>query len=94
MKKTMLQFQLPVSILREGKVYVVYTSALDLSTSGKTFDEAKNRFDEVVHIFFEEILKKGTFEEVLAELGWQKIHSKWIPPVVVSQEFQNIQVTY
>ncbi len=92
MKKTMLQFKLPLSILREGKKYIAYTPALDLSTSGDTFDQAKQRFGEIVDIFFEEILKKGTFEEVLTELGWQKIHAKWIPPIVVSQELQTIQV--
>ncbi|OGZ69748.1 MAG: hypothetical protein A3D44_04365 [Candidatus Staskawiczbacteria bacterium RIFCSPHIGHO2_02_FULL_42_22] len=94
MKKVVLQFNIPVSILREGKKYVAYTPALDLSTSGDTFDQVKHRFEEIVDIFFEEILKKGTIEEVLTELGWQKNHATWVPPVVVSQEFQTIQVSY
>ena len=92
MKKAILQFNIPVSILREGKKYVAYTSALDLSTSGNTFEQVKNRFEEIINIFFEEIVKKGTLEEVLTELGWQKSRSTWVPPVVVSQQFQNIQV--
>lgn len=92
MTKIALQFQLPISILREGKTYVAYTPALDLSTSGKTFDEAKIRFEEIINIFFEEILIKGTLKEVLTELGWQKIHAKWVPPIVVSQEFHTFKV--
>lgn len=84
--------QLPVSIFKEGKYFVAYTPALDLSTSGRTYDEAKNRFREIIGIFFEEIVKKGTLEEVLAGLGWQKIKKQWEPPVVVSQELEKISL--
>ena len=92
MGKIMLKFQIPVSILREGKRYIAYTPALDLSTSGKTYQQAKKRFSEIVSIFFEELIQKGTLEEVLKSLGWGKIQSKWNPPIVVSQESQTIQV--
>jgi len=94
MKKTMLEFNLPVSILREGKKYIAYTPALDLSTSGNTFDQAKKRFDEVVHIFFEEIMKENTTEQVLTELGWQKVNAKWNPPIVISNESQMVKLSY
>ncbi len=94
MKKTMLQFNLPVSILREGKKYIAYTPALDLSTSGNTFDQAKKRFDEIVHIFFEEITKENTTEQVLTELGWQKVNAKWNPPIVISNESQMVKLSY
>jgi len=45
-----------------------------------------------LRFFFEELIKKGTLEEVLRDLGWRKIKKRWTPPVVVSQEFQTIQV--
>jgi len=92
MKTVKLEFNLPVSILREGKKFVAYTPALDLSTSGKSYEEAKKRFKEAVSIFFEELIKKGTLEEVLRDLGWKRIQKKWSPPIVISQEFQTIQV--
>jgi len=94
MKKIGLEFSLPVSILREGKKYIAYTPALDLSTSGDTFDQAKKRFDEIVHLFFEEIVKKNTVEEVLTELGWQRINTKWNPPIVISNELQMVKLSY
>ena len=90
----MLEFSLPVSILREGKKYIAYTPALDLSTSGNTFDQAKKRFDEIVHLFFEEIVKENTIEKVLTELGWQKVNAKWNPPIVVSSESQLVKLSY
>ena len=88
----MLEFKLPVSILREGKKYVAYTPALDLSTSGVSYEEVKKRFSEIVKTFFEELIKKSTLEEVLRDLGWKRIQAKWNPPVVISQESQTVRV--
>jgi predicted RNase H-like HicB family nuclease len=92
MKKVMLEFNLPVSILKEGKKFIAYTPALDLSTSGKTYEEVKRRFSEIVNIFFEELMKRGTLEDVLRGLGWRRLRKRWSPPVVVSQESQTIRV--
>jgi len=88
----MLEVNLPVSFLREGDKFVAYTLALDLSTSGKSFKEVQTRFKEIVGIFFEEIIEKGTINEVLVNLGWKKIQSKWTPPIVISQGSQLIRV--
>ncbi len=92
MSKVNLGINIPISVLKEDKKFVVYSPALDLSTSGKTYNEAKKRFGEIVEIFFEELLKKNTLGEALKELGWKKIGSKLIPPVVISQEYQTIRV--
>lgn len=93
MRKTNLQFKLSVSMLREGKRFIAYTPTLDLSTSGKSYKEAKKRFMEIVNIFFEELVKKGTLEEVLRDLGWKKSQRKWVPPIVISQESETVQIS-
>jgi len=90
--KHFLAVKLPVSIFKEGKYFVAYTPALDLSTSGKSFKEVKRRFSEVVNIFFEELFKKGTLGEVLQELGWRKIHKEWIPPSVIAHEQEEVKI--
>lgn len=90
MEKTNLKFKLPVSVIKEGKKYIAYTPALDLSTSANTFEKAKKRFSDIVYIFFEELIKKGTLEEVLSNLGWKKIQKDWNPPVVISQDFHTV----
>lgn len=64
-----LNYTLPVSIFKEGNAFVAYTPALDLSTMGETFEEAQNNFKEAVQIFFEEVIEKGTLEEVLMGYG-------------------------
>ena len=72
--------RLPISIFKEREHFIAYTPALDLSTSGKNYEQVKKRFNEIVAIFFEELIKKGTIDEVLENLGWQKIKKQWIPP--------------
>ncbi|MDP1629448.1 MAG: hypothetical protein Q8L57_02395 [bacterium] len=85
--------QIPISIFREGKHFIAYTPALDLSTSGKNYEQVKKRFNEVVAIFFEELIKKGTIDEVLENLGWQKVKKQWTPPSLISQESEKIQLS-
>ncbi|MFP4539973.1 MAG: type II toxin-antitoxin system HicB family antitoxin [Candidatus Paceibacterota bacterium] len=92
MKKLQIQTNLPLSVIKEGNRFIAYTPALDLSTSGKTYEEAKKRFNEAVSIFFEEIIDEGNAEEVLSDLGWTKVQKKWSSPLVVSQESQEIKV--
>lgn len=92
MKKLNSEFKIPVSIIREGEKYIAYTPALDLSTSGRNYEEVKKRFKEVVDIFFEELAKKDVLEKTLRDLGWKRIQTRWNPPVVISQESQTVKV--
>ena len=59
MIKLKLNLQLPISIFREGKHFIAYTPVLDLSTSGKNYDEVKKRFKETVSVFLKNWLKRG-----------------------------------
>ncbi len=81
-----INFSIPVSFLKEGKTYVAFTPALDISTCGKTLREAKKRFEELVQIFFEEVERKGTLEEALESLGWERIDGEWCPPQEIEHE--------
>lgn len=87
-----LSYKLPVTILKEKSRYVAYSPAIDLSTSGKTFDGAQKRFAEASLLFFEEIIKEKTADEVLSGLGWSKVNKTWRPPVVVSQQNETVTV--
>lgn len=87
-----LGFKLPVIFMREKKHFIAYSPVLDLSTSGKTFKEAQKRFVKIAVIFFKEIINKGTINEVLESLGWQKAKKEWKPPVVISHQPEIISV--
>ncbi len=75
--------KLPVTIMKQGKQFVAYSPALDVSTCGKSAKDAQAKFVELVYIFLEEIIEAGTVNEVLSELGWKKVQQKWSPPQVV-----------
>ena len=65
MAKMAFHTNLTIHFLREGKRFIAYSPALDLSTSGKTYEEAKRRFQEAAQLFFEEIMRKGVLKDVL-----------------------------
>ncbi|MEK7639686.1 MAG: type II toxin-antitoxin system HicB family antitoxin [Patescibacteria group bacterium] len=88
----LLHVNVPLSIFREGKRFVAFTPALDLSTSGKSLAEAKSRFSEAVQLFFEELERMGTVDETLSDLGWHKAERKWQAPQPIFQDTQRVQV--
>lgn len=87
-----VQFALSVTVIKEGDSFIAYSPALDLSTVGDTYDEANKRFGEAVQIFFEEIAEKGTVDQALTELGWQKQKNEYVPPMVVGSQTENFTV--
>lgn len=78
-----IEARIPVIFFEEGDKVIAYSPALDLSTCGDTEAQARKRFKEAVMIFFDEITKMGTMDEVLEECGWRKLTAKhaWSPPV-------------
>lgn len=74
--------ELPVTFIQDGDSVVAYTPALDLSTAGKDVEDAKKMFDEVVRIFFNDLVENNTVDEVLGSLGWTRLPEKstWEPP--------------
>lgn len=80
------QAQLPVQFIKQEKQFIAYTPALDISTVGATQKQARDRFEELVQVFFEDIMERGVENEVLSELGWTKRRTtSWQPPVAVSE---------
>lgn len=92
MKQVKIALNIPVSILKEGNKFVAYTPVLDLSTSGRSIKSVKKHFSEIAEIFFDELLKKGTTDEVLADLGWKKIKKQWTPPKEVEHCHEFLRV--
>jgi len=92
MHKNVKDLRLSVSVLKEGKRYIAYSPALDLSTSGKSPKDVKRKFEEITKVFFDELIVSGNMEEVLRNLGWRRIHKEWNPPRVVENTSQKIRV--
>ncbi|MEI7709204.1 MAG: hypothetical protein WCI76_00650 [bacterium] len=92
MLKNNLSFNLPVIITKQNKRFVAFTPALDLSTSGKSEKQARERFVELANIFFEEIFEVKTADDILFELGWKKVQKKWNPPEIISSQYMGLQI--
>ncbi|KKW32484.1 MAG: hypothetical protein UY77_C0023G0013 [Candidatus Uhrbacteria bacterium GW2011_GWA2_53_10] len=87
-----ISYKLPVTIFRGGKHFVAYSPAVDLSSSGKSEQEARRMFTEAVEILFEELTDMGTLDIVLKDLGWTKAKGHFQPPEIVDHSVMNIQV--
>lgn len=61
---TYIEARIPVIFFEEGNRVVAYSPALDLSSCGNTEQHARKRFAEATTIFFDEIRRMGTMEEV------------------------------
>lgn len=86
------KLQLSVQITKQGKRFVAWASAFDLSTSGRTVKEAQLRFEEASQIFIDELIEAGTLNEVLSELGWKKSQQSWVAPKVVKEQTMNVTI--
>lgn len=92
MSAKLRKIKLSVMFLREGKRFVAYSPALDISTSAPTFKKAKEKFEELVDIFFDELVKMGTLEDVLAECGWRKSDDHYTPPRFISRVEETFKI--
>lgn len=92
MHKLAFEGKLSVVIMKQGKRFVAHSPALDLSTSGKSEKDARKRFQEIVQVFFEEVIEAGTLKKVLTELGWQMKNNHLEPPTIVSKGSINVRV--
>lgn len=83
MSRNLLSAKLPVEIFKEGGQFIAYCPALDISTSAESLTEVRKMFAEMINIFFEEVIKMGTMDEVLSQCGWRKVprpKMHWEPP--------------
>ncbi len=69
-----------VVIFKEGKTYIACAPALDLVTQGTSVRDAEKNFDELVDIYLEETMSKGTLEQDLLRCGWRKHAGSIQPP--------------
>lgn len=87
-----LDVSLSVSILKQGDCFIAYTPALDISTYGRSLEEAKKNFQELVDVFFAEFDDERSLANVLESLGWTKQKAAWTPPVEVEHTHKSFTV--
>lgn len=87
-----LNVEIPVSIYKEGNAYVAYAHDLDLATQGDSVEDAKRMFAEAADLFVEGCEEMGTLNDVLENLGWEKINNKWKPPEYIENSMERVRM--
>ncbi len=67
--QNLLSLPFSTDIWKEGEMYVAYVPQLDVSSCGKTLEQAKKNISDAVKGFLEEAHALGTLEQILEEGG-------------------------
>lgn len=62
----------------ENDYWLASCPDLDLTTQGKTFEEAQFNMKDALMLFFESCLRRGTLEQVLKESGYEPVQVKQV----------------
>ncbi|MDA0738452.1 MAG: type II toxin-antitoxin system HicB family antitoxin [Nitrospirae bacterium] len=78
-------------VFREENTFISHCPELDVSSCGKTIDEARYNLKTAVRLFVEEAEKMGTLEDILQESGFkQNPDGKWQAPQLVATEIMQL----
>ena len=75
-----------VEIFREGDAFVALSPDLNVSSFGKTAEEAKNSIKEAIEAFVEECERMGTLEDVMEESGFSRTDDSWHSRELIEEE--------
>ncbi|MBL7155426.1 MAG: type II toxin-antitoxin system HicB family antitoxin [Candidatus Portnoybacteria bacterium] len=81
-----MQINLTSQIWKEGKMYVSYSPELDISSCGRTPEEAKKNLKEAIQAFLEEVKRMGTLKQILKESGFVLKKRQWQAPQFLGWE--------
>lgn len=80
-----IELNVAVLLLKEEETFVAYCPALELSSYGKTEEEAKEYFEDALQIFLKDTLEMGTLEKCLLKFGWSLKSDFYEPPRIENQ---------
>ena len=92
LKVTTIKANIPVLYLKEGEAFLCYSPAFDLVAHGDSFEDAERSFAQTLKLFVAQVSKKGTWEAILNEYGWEKTKKEWNPPRIIGQESKAIEI--
>jgi predicted RNase H-like HicB family nuclease len=59
--------------------FIAHCPPLDLTTQGRTEEEAKKNLIDAAELFVVSCFERGTFEQALRELGWHVVAGQTVP---------------
>ena len=79
------EIEFNTQVWQEGEMYVGYIPQLDLSSCGRTVEEAKKNIRAAVKLFFAGAEKLGTTNQILEEAGFVE-DDRWKAPELIAFE--------
>ena len=79
--RNMIEAQVQVFLVKEGRYWVAVSPALRVTGYGKTEQEAMDSFKAEMDLFFEEAHEKGTLATLLIQYGWTLSNKFAVPPI-------------
>jgi len=73
------QFQLFGVLKKEDGWHVAHCPPLDITTQGRTEEEARRNLVEASELFVVSCFERGTFEQAMRELGWHVVAGRATP---------------
>jgi predicted RNase H-like HicB family nuclease len=84
----MIEIEYDIIVFQEENTYISYCPELDVSSCGKSVDQAKEMLKEAVRLFIEESEKMGTVYDILSESNFKKNpNGIYTSPRIVATEF-------
>jgi hypothetical protein len=80
------ELDLTMQLWKEGPTYIAYAPELDVSSCGRTANQAKAHLREAVSLFLEEAAKRGTLADILTECGFERRGRNLRPPRIIERE--------
>ena len=71
-REQIISAYLSAYVFADGAAYVAYCPELDISASGADEEDARQALSEVLSIYFDDTINRGTLEEDLLAHGWRK----------------------
>ena len=86
-----LAANVPIQIFPEAGGYAASCAPLGVTSQGDTREEAEENLKGALGLFFEELIRAGSLDDVLMECGWAKLAAgpetleRFAPPRVESR---------
>ncbi len=82
-----IQFPITIKIIYEKEAkdapYVAYIPEFDISSCGKTEEEARKNVKESLELVIEELKKRNQLESYLKDLGFNIKKSSFFPKIII-----------
>lgn len=87
-----MNIEYTIQIWEEEDHFIAHAMPIDVMSSGRTVEEAREALDEAVQLFLETAADMGNLDEILQESGYELKDEGWVGPSWVAIERHSLKV--